>query len=563
MKRLFLFIFLVNGLNAMGQGFSGVQAFQADIILHQTSYTGGQASIGKMAFDGANNKYILGTFNGIMDVDPGPNVNTITSNDNGEAILIKEDAAGNFVWVKRFGDSRKNQGVSLTELETDATGNIYVAGSVTDSFDLDPGPNVFSFSKRGSFIMKLDSSGNFVWAKGFEVDTVPNSIIINDMKVVGNAIYVGTSFYGTVDLDPGPGISKVTSTSTVYRDMALIKLDTAGNFIWGNAILGTQKDNMNALAVDNAANVYITGGFEDTVDFDPGPGVFKLTETPWSLGFNFGYFSDIFIAKYDAAGNLAWAHSIGGHYDDEGKGIAVDRFGNVFVSGSYNSSSNYLNAIDFDPGPGVFTLNVAKTNFMLKLRNNGDFAWARNAGGGAITTDDTGNVYSGLQKLDSSGNIVLTGAWQAAYWGGDIPKIGWMGLDRKDTIYLTGSFSGYNTDFDPGKGVFLLSPLHYATSAGFILKLNQIPNPISTGIEGVNSQADLSVFPNPSSGIVTFSSPIAIRRISVTDMAGRLVYVNKPNKAKTVIDLGGTASGVYFYEVDCGSGKQRGKLVIY
>ncbi|MEO6833009.1 MAG: T9SS type A sorting domain-containing protein, partial [Chitinophagaceae bacterium] len=164
------------------------------------------------------------------------------------------------------------------------------------------------------------------------------------------------------------------------------------------------------------------------------------------------------------------------------------------------------------------------------------------------------NVPSGaaVQKLDSSGNFVWGAGWQA-----DEPR--WIGLDNKDSVYVCGDFSGWNKDFDPSPNTFLLSA--NGLRSGFIIKLNQTPLP--TGIESINRQGDVSVFPNPSSGIVTFSSPLAIQRIQVTDMAGRLVYTNEPNKAKTVIDLGGKAGGVYFYEVDCGTGKQRGKLVIY
>lgn len=207
-------------------------------------------------------------------------------------------------------------------------------------------------------------------------------------------------------------------------------------------------------------------------------------------------------------------------------------------------------------------LSPYRDEFLLKLRSNGDFAWARNAGGGLIATDDSGNVVLGVQKLDSSGNSVWTGRW--AGMGNDRIKSAWMGLDKKDTIYITGTFSGTYVDFDPALGTFYLSCLPYATQSGFILKLNQIPNPyIPNGINEASQRTDVSVYPNPSSGIITFSSPFTIHRIELRDITGKVVYVAEPAKAKTIIDLGSKAAGVYFYEVDCEGGKQRGKLVIY
>jgi hypothetical protein len=566
MKKLFLFIFLVNALNAKGQSFSEVQGFLPDIVLHSTSYTGGKASIGKMAFDSANNKYILGWFDGIMDLDPGPNIQCDTSFGHGNLFILKEDAAGNFVWAKQFTAlSPSAYTLGGTEIDVDASGNVYIAGSIRDSVDMDPGPGFYSLSARGGgvgFILKLDAAGNFVWAKGHEADTITHWSFINGMKLIGGAIYATAAFVGTVDLDPGPGIFNVTAPSG-ERSMLLIKMDTAGNFIWGKPISGKGIDYLNSFTADGAANLYITGGFQDTVDFDPGPGTYKLAATPWKPGIPFGYNSDVFIAKYDSAGKIAWAHSFGGHYRDEGKGIAVDRFGNIFVSGQYEANGG-TELIDFDPGPGVSTLYEYWHDFLLKLRGNGDFAWVKNTGG-AIATDDTGNVYVGAtQKFDSSGDSVWTGRWVAS--GGSTPQFAWMGLDKKDILYVTGTFSG-RADFDPSPSTFYLSCLPYAAQSGFILKLNQIPNPwvpwTPYGINPAIQHMDVSVYPNPSSGIVTFSSPSAIRRIEVTDMAGKVVYINKPNKSKTLIDLVGEAAGVYFYQIESDAGIQRGKLVIY
>src|SRR5438552_2041239 len=94
---------------------------------------------------------------------------------------------------------------------------------------------------------------------------------------------------------------------------------------------GPGDDQGTAIAVDAAGNVYATGGFSGTVDFDPGPGVFNLT----SAG---GY--DAFVSKLDGAGNFVWARALGSSTDD-GNGIAVDGAGNVYTTGAFQGTADF------------------------------------------------------------------------------------------------------------------------------------------------------------------------------------------------------------------------------
>ena len=571
MKRLFLFILLINALNANGQGFCGVQTFLSDIVMNPISYTGGRANISKMSLDRNGNKYILGGFEGVMDIDPGPNVHSLTSVGAANMFLLKEDEAGNFIWARHFAclSPAAVSGINGSALSLDASGNIYIAGAGRDSVDIDPGPAINYLSTNSGhvgFILKLDSSGNFVWAKKYEGDSI-NHMNITGMKVVGNTIYVSAGFFGTVDFDPGPGSFSVSSTPGVGTDMALIRMDTAGNFIWGKTIGGVGFDYLNSLATDAASNLYITGGFQETVDFDPGPGVYALTATPRNP--NTLLPTDIFVARYDSAGNFSWAHSYGNMYDDRGNAVAIDRFGSVIVTGYIND------LVDFDPGPAVYSVGTSfdSEGFTLKLDNNGNLIWVKGRpaypGATLITTDDTGNIftagdYAQVQKLDSSGNHVWGAGWgPSSISSGVWNVVRWIGLDNNDSIYLAGSFSGGGNDFDPCRSDHYVLPLPYTQSSGYILKLNQIACTVPIGIEHASLQTELKIYPNPSRGMVTFSSQLAIHRISVTDVTGKVVYTTEPNKAKIVVDLGEIRSGVYFYETDFGTETQRGKLVIY
>lgn len=107
--------------------------------------------------------------------------------------------------------------------------------------------------------------------------------------------------------DPGAGVFNLTSvdnpsTANNQNDIFISKVDADGNFVWAKQLGGIDLKDATAVGVDAAGNVYTTGFFYGTVDFDPGVGVSNLT----SIGY-----SDIFISKLDASGNFVWAKQMG------------------------------------------------------------------------------------------------------------------------------------------------------------------------------------------------------------------------------------------------------------
>src|SRR5947207_3293086 len=94
----------------------------------------------------------------------------------------------------------------------------------------------------------------------------------------------------------------------------------APNWLWAKGIGGAGNDNGNSITIDASGNVYTTGFFEDTVDFDPGAGIFNLTSDSGS--------DDIFISKLDSSGNFIWATAMGGTGADVGNSITVEASGN-------------------------------------------------------------------------------------------------------------------------------------------------------------------------------------------------------------------------------------------
>ncbi|MGY8771182.1 MAG: hypothetical protein ACKVH8_22445 [Pirellulales bacterium] len=154
------------------------------------------------------------------------------------------------------------------------------------------------------------------------------------------------------------------------------------------------------IVVDDQGTVYTTGYFEQTYDFDPGPGVFNLTSD---------LIQDLYIMSLDHNGDFRWANRIGGTDEDAGVGIAVDKNDNVFVAGSFGATA------DFDSGPGETTLDESSGGgiFVTSLTSQGSFRWAKNFG-------------------DSSSFVAYD-----------------LAVDQMGNVYTTGSFSE-TVDFDPG-----------------------------------------------------------------------------------------------------------------
>jgi len=241
-------------------------------------------------------------------------------------------------------------------------------------------------------------------------------------------------------------------------------------FAWVKGMGGSDNEQGNRVAVDGAGNVYVTGFFKGTADFDPGTGTANLT----SAGNQ-----DIFLAKYDAAGNYVWAKSMGGLYDDQGLDIAVDGSGKVYVTGIFKGTA------DFDPGTGTANLSsVATSNdvFVSKYDTAGNYVWAKSVGGNGddqglgIAVDGSGNVHvtgyfssatadfdpgtgvSNLSRVGTADIFVAKYDINGNYtWARNIGSSGndnWgqaIGVDGSGNVYVTGYFFA-TVDFDPGTG---------------------------------------------------------------------------------------------------------------
>jgi len=280
-----------------------------------------------IALDASGNVYTTGWFMGTGDFDPDTSTIYNLISSGGEDVFVsKLDNSGNFVWAKKWGGVNYDESYSIS---VDASGFVYTTGDYGSTVDFDPGPGVYNLTTTTSsvFISKLDSSGNFVWAKAMTGGTSSG----NSMHLDANNNICSTGlFSGTVDFNPGSGTFNLATSGSF--DIFISKLDSSGNFIWAKKAGGTGYDLGTSITTDDAGNVYTSGGFSSTADFDPSTGIYNLTSAS-ATGFN------IFVLKLNSQGNFVWAKATGGTIIDEGISIVLDDFGNLYSTGRFASPS--------------------------------------------------------------------------------------------------------------------------------------------------------------------------------------------------------------------------------
>lgn len=392
--------------------------------------------------------------------------------------------AQQFEWAKQIGGTNDEYTYAITK---DASGNLYTTGAFKGTVDFNPGIGAFNMTSAGEydiFIFKLDASGNFVWAKQLGGPDSDWGLDIT-IDATGN-IYTTGIFADTADFDPGVGnYELIVKTGGV--NLFISKLDASGNFVWAKQSEGNAQGS--SIRTDGAGNVYTTGPFQFTTDFDPGAGTFNLTSSGGRDGF---------ICKLDAMGNFVWAKQIGGTLDDVADELTIDGAGNVLTVGYFSGT------VDFDPGAGTnHTLTALGGDiFISKLDATGNFVWAKQLGGSdldwgySVATDASGNVYTTgyfqkkadfdpgtgtfyldavasdvfISKLDAMGNFVWAkqlGGSEEYCWGKSIIT------DASGNIYTTGAFAG-TADFDPGASSMNLTSM--GDYDAFISKLDAMGN---------------------------------------------------------------------------------------
>ncbi len=369
-----------------------------------------------------------------VDIDPGPNVFQTVGSQFGTVFISKLDSLGNFKWIKNFVGAK---GVQVYNMTIDSIGNVYTVGNFTDSVDFDPGPsNYFLFAPNcvGStcssiYLSKLDTEGNFKWAKviggvgvhlgrDIEVDSKGNVFVCGDVE-------------NQIDLNTDSGFFLTPSNSS--RTAFINKFDSSGNYIFSKLFVSQYYSISKELDIDKEGNLYFIGETNGIADINPNLGVYNVGIIGASTYFivkldsignflwgkqdiighlavdnlqNFytfnGGISSSFLNKYDSNANLIWVKNIGGYpdYQHLHDAITIDKANNIYITGLFRHS------VDADPGPSIVNLitigggGYLSDCFISRLDPNGNLKWTGSFGsysedwGSGIVVDNSGNIIS-------------------------------------------------------------------------------------------------------------------------------------------------------------------------
>ncbi|WP_169089130.1 SBBP repeat-containing protein [Paenibacillus sp. PL91] len=368
--------------------------------------------------DASGNAYVIGvTFSTDFPVTPGAFQTTF--NGGGDAFVTKLNPTGTaLIYSTYLGGGLGDAGDEGRSIAVDASGNAYVTGT-TNSTDFPTTPGAFDTTFNGVddvFVTKLNPTGTALVYSTYLGGTGLEQGLSIAVDASGNA-YV-TGFTESSDFPTTPGAFDTTMSGFV--DAFVTKLNLTGTaLVFSTYLGGSSGDRGRGIAVDASGNAYVTGSTQ-SIDFPTTLGAFDTTLSGAE---------DAFVTKLNLTGTgLVYSTYLGGSSFDLGESIAVDPFGNAYVTGGTFSA-------DFPTTPGAFdtTLGGAEDAFVTRINLTGsDLLFSSYLGGSlvdigiGIAVDASGNAY--VTGFTNSINFPTTpGAFDTTYNGNEdafVAKIG-------------------------------------------------------------------------------------------------------------------------------------------
>lgn len=321
-------------------------------------------------------------------------------------------------WPQRFTTGVDEEAWAVT---TDSSGNVYVAGYTTGALDANTNAGGLDI-----MLVKYDAAGQKQWSR--QIGTSGDEEAFGVTTDAGGAVYLAGYSEGALDGNSNQGGS----------DVVVMKLDGAGQTQWTRELGTASHDYATGIRADASGNIYVTGATDGSLDGNTSAGG-----------------GDLFVVKYDAAGQKQWTKQFGTGTDEESLGLAVDGSGNIYVTGTTDG------ALDENTHVGALDMIV------IKVDGAGQKQWTRQLGTTAddtstgVTTDKDGNVYlSGWTDGALDGNrsagdtdivvVKLDGAGQKQ-WTRQIGNGSYnLGLsiasDTMNNVYVTGVSDGALND---------------------------------------------------------------------------------------------------------------------
>lgn len=321
--------------------------------------------------------YISGFYNGTAFFGNDTLVASYSTNKN--IFLAKLDSLGNFMWaVDGTGGPYDDRALGMY---VDKAGNAYLTGTFWGYVDFD-GVSANGNGYDSSLLVKFNTNGVCQWARSFGANTggpcpwpmYDGDDHSYDVQVDDDGFIYVTGFWSGDDAD-FDGFTLVNPDwDTQCQPAGYVgKLDSLGNFIWVRQFDGIEDQRGsrdNRIAIDKYSNVYVTGGFEGVGIYGPG------TSNPLSVTAVDGW--DVFLFKTNKDGDFLWVKNVGSNKDDRGAGIAVDRCGDVYISGEYRNPMVFPGA-NASNGGDTLSHKRKRDVFVAKCNTDGDWLWAKRA----------------------------------------------------------------------------------------------------------------------------------------------------------------------------------------
>jgi hypothetical protein len=383
----------------------------------------GDEAIDRLVIGPNGDLYATGTFEEIVDFDASSRVHNLQSHGKHDGFILHLTPAGKYVWAGNIGGERDD---AITAFAVGPGGDMYYSGYVRLRGDADPSKKTREIFDRGvddTVIARLNgTSGAIKWIKVFGEDATRETVLGLAVDASENVLAAGV-FNEKVEFDRSD--RRFDREAVGSDDVYLARLNSRGDFQFIKTFGGKKQETVADLVQDNSGNLFLTGNFNKTTDFDPGPGEELLAAPSGGAAY---------VLKMDADANLTWVRMIGpadinGDQEDAviaARGIAVDAAGNVWTVG------DFAGTVDFDPGSGLKIIDVDKSGNTPALP-------------GQFEASDT---Y--IERLDADGNFV-----EVRRFGGDdgttLPHD--LAIDASGGISIVGAFSGF-VDLNPTSGKF-------------------------------------------------------------------------------------------------------------
>ena len=268
----------------------------------------------------------------------------------------------------------------------DDAGNKYIAGTFKSTLDFGNGVTITAVDNADAFIAKYDADGNILWANGFGgylTDYTDGIAVDNDGNIITISRFYDVVIFGTDTL-----------VSTGSWDIAVVKFDTDGNYMWMKQVTNGDKlmDQAYDIQVDSKGNYVMIG-------------MFDVNDSLW-LKLNYEGLEipshgerDIFVIKMDSDGNPIWGVNGGGRESDYPGGLVIDEDDNIYFNGYYDDSTGVFGATEL-------TCVEGRDVVIAKLDSLGAYQWAVSAAG---TGDDLGTA---LEYINGGETILVTGYFE-------------------------------------------------------------------------------------------------------------------------------------------------------